>query len=100
MTQARDKVFGMAENQDLESLSSRELHDRAVKLALRHGDVKFLWRLLERIPAAAAVAGNAGESESDMVNVLALLNDYAHAGDGEIAEALRQDYLDYLTARR
>jgi hypothetical protein len=85
----------MAEN--LDTLTSKELHDRAVKHAVRHGDLRFLWRLLEQIPAAEAAAGDAGESEADIVNVAALLHDYAHSGDGAVAEALRPTYLDYLT---
>jgi hypothetical protein len=37
---------------DLDQLSTRELHDRAVRRAEKHLDLKFLWSLLERIPAA------------------------------------------------
>ncbi|MFD0658594.1 hypothetical protein [Thermocatellispora tengchongensis] len=39
---------------ELESLSARELHDRAVRYAVRHGDLGFLWDLLKVIPAAEA----------------------------------------------
>lgn len=88
----------MAVDEELEKLSSKELHDRAVKLAARRGDVKYLWELLTRIPAAEATAGNAGESEVDVMYVLPLLDDYIHAGDGAIAEQLRPFYLDYLLA--
>jgi hypothetical protein len=84
----------MAEN--LDTLTSKELHDRAVKHAVRHGDLKFLWRLLEQIPAAEETAGTPGEGEADIVNLAALLHDYAHSGEGEIADALRPTYLDYL----
>ncbi|WP_280407418.1 hypothetical protein, partial [Nocardia brasiliensis] len=80
----------------LDTLSSKELHDRAVKLAVRHGDVKFLWRLLTSIPAAEAAAGNLGESEADIKYVLPMIDDYIHAGDGEVAEVLRPFYLEYL----
>ncbi|MBF6436834.1 hypothetical protein [Nocardia cyriacigeorgica] len=86
----------MAGTDDLQQLSSKELHDRAVKLAVRRGDIKFLWNLLTRIPAAEATAGKAGESEADITWVLPLIDDYVHAGDGELAEALRPFYLDYL----
>lgn len=86
----------MADDQDLEKLSSKELHDRAVKLAVRHGDVKFLWDLLKSIPAAEAAAGNLGESENDIRYVLPMLDDYVHAGEGDIAEVLRPMYIDYL----
>ncbi|WP_280232236.1 hypothetical protein [Nocardia cyriacigeorgica] len=87
----------MAGNEDLQQLSSKELHDRAVRLAVRRGDIKFLWKLLTRIPAAEATAGQTGESEADIKWVLPLIDDYIHAGDGDLAEALRPFYLDYLT---
>ncbi|NEW42287.1 hypothetical protein GV794_21325 [Nocardia cyriacigeorgica] len=87
----------MAGNEDLQQLSSKELHDRAVRLAVRRGDIKFLWKLLTRIPAAEATAGKSGESEADIKWVLPLIDDYVHAGDGDLAEALRPFYLDYLT---
>ncbi|QIS15493.1 MULTISPECIES: hypothetical protein [Nocardia] len=86
----------MAVNEELDNLSSKELHDRAVRLAARRGDVKYLWQLLTRIPAAEAAAGNLGESEADIKYVLPLLDDYIHAGDGAVAEQLRPFYLDYL----
>ncbi|GAB2724580.1 hypothetical protein [Nocardia thraciensis] len=86
----------MADVQQLEQLSSKELHDRAVKYAVRHGDVRFLWRLLESIPAAEAAVGNVGESEADIKYVLPMLDDYVHSGEGEIAEVLRPMYIEYL----
>ncbi|MFC9893812.1 hypothetical protein ACFVMC_08975 [Nocardia sp. NPDC127579] len=87
----------MAGNEEFENLSSKELHDAAVKLAVRHGDVKFLWQLLTRIPAAAAEAGEQGEAEVDVNNTAALLHDYVHAGEGDLAEQLRPFYLEYLS---
>ncbi|MET8648341.1 MULTISPECIES: hypothetical protein [Nocardia] len=89
----------MSDHEELEKLSSKELHDRAVKLAVRHGDVKFLWRLLTSIPAAEAAAGNVGESEADIKWVVPMIDDYFHAGDGDIADMLRPFYLEYLTGR-
>jgi hypothetical protein len=81
----------------LESLSSRELHDTAVRRALHHGDVKFLWELLRAIPAAEALAGYEGESQEDAVKASALLADAISAGHGAEAEALRPLYIDYLS---
>ncbi|SUE32398.1 Uncharacterised protein [Nocardia farcinica] len=86
----------MAGYEDLEKLSSKELHDRAVKTAVRHGDVRYLWDLLTRIPAAEAAAGNVGESEADIKYVLPLIDDYIHAGDGAVADQLRPFYIQYL----
>ncbi|WP_028477172.1 hypothetical protein [Nocardia sp. CNY236] len=86
----------MPSEQELAALSSKELHDRAIRVAVRRGDVKFLWRLLTSIPAAEAAAGNLGESEADIKFVLPMINDYIHAGDGAVAEVLRPVYLEYL----
>lgn len=82
---------------DLESLTSRELHDKAVHRALHHGDVRFLWELLRAIPAAEASEGDIGESEADATKVSALIADAYGSGEGEIADALRPLYIDYLT---
>ena len=43
--------------EQLEQLSSEELHDRAIKVARHRADVRFFWRLLESLPAAEASAG-------------------------------------------
>jgi len=82
---------------DLEALSSHELHDMAVRRALHHADVKFLWELLRAIPAAEASEGGVGESEADATKVSALLADAVNSGEGEVADALRPLYIDYLT---
>jgi hypothetical protein len=82
---------------ELDALSSRELHDRAVGRALHHADAGFLWRLLRAIPAAEAVEGETTESEADAVKVSALIADAVNSGKGEIADALRPLYIDYLT---
>jgi len=82
---------------DLEALSSHELHDMAVRRALHHADVKFLWELLRAIPAAEAAEGEIGESEADATKVSALLADAVNSGEGEVADALRPVYIDYLT---
>jgi hypothetical protein len=82
---------------DLEALSSHELHDMAVRRALHHADIKFLWELLRAIPAAEASEGEVGESEADATKVSALLADAVNSGEGEVADALRPLYIDYLT---
>lgn len=85
---------------DLEALSSRQLHDMAVHRALRHADVKFLWRLLRAIPAAEAMEGEVRESEADATKVSSLISDALGSGEGEIADALRPLYIDYLTKHK
>jgi hypothetical protein len=82
---------------DLDALSSRELHDMAVRRALHHMDVAFLWRLLRSIPAAEAMEGDVRESEADATQVSALIADALGSGEGEIADELRPLYIDYLT---
>jgi hypothetical protein len=81
---------------ELESLSTQELHDRAIRTAVRRLDVGFLWRLLETIPAAEAAAGHVDEAEVDVLKLSALVNDLLHAGEGDVGEALRPLYVDYL----
>jgi hypothetical protein len=87
----------MAEIEDLDSLSARELHDRAIKLAVHRGDVRFLWRLMSEIPAAKAATGDLERSSSDLLHISSLLSDFALAGDGQVAEELRPFYIDYLS---
>lgn len=81
---------------ELDNLSSQELHDRAVSHATRHLDITFLWRLIRSIPAAEAAAGDIGEAEVDVVSAAQVLNDAIHSGEGDLADALRPLYIDYL----
>jgi hypothetical protein len=82
--------------EDLEKLSTRELHDRAVRRAEKHLDVKFFWSLLEMIPEAKAISGDVGEADFDVVSARGLITDALHSGDGKLAEALRPVFIDYL----
>jgi hypothetical protein len=82
---------------DLEALSSRELHDLAMRRALRHADVAFLWRLLRTIPAAETIEGDVREAGQDLTKMSSLVSDAIDSGEGAIAEALRPLYIDYLT---
>ena len=80
----------------LDALSSKQLHDMAVRRARRHADVKFFWELIRTVPAAEAAAGDLGELENDMQHLSGHLDDVTEAGEGELAELLRPFYLDYL----
>jgi hypothetical protein len=80
----------------LESLTTHELHERAVKRAEKHLDVKFLWSLLKVIPAAEAVSGDTDEAEFDIQNSRGLIHEALHSGDGELGEALRPLFIEYL----
>jgi hypothetical protein len=80
----------------LDDLSTQELHDRAIRRAEKHLDVKFFWSLLKMIPAAEALSGDEGEAEYDMQSSKGLIYDAVHSGEGELGEALRPLFLDYL----
>jgi hypothetical protein len=80
----------------LEQLPTQELHDRAVRRAERHLDVKFFWSLLQSIPAAEAVRGDEAEADFDIQFSKGLIKDALHSGEGELGEALRPLFIDYL----
>jgi len=82
--------------EELDALSSRELHNLAVRRALHHVDVEFFWQLLRAIPAAEASEGHADEAGRDVTHLSVLVDDAIDSGDGDVAEALRPVYLDYL----
>ena len=81
---------------ELDALSTRELHDRSIAVAKRRMDVGFLWRLIEALPVAEAVVGDEQRSKVDVMRPLALINDLFDAGEGDLGEALRPLYVDYL----
>jgi hypothetical protein len=82
--------------ENLEELSTLQLHDRALRRAERHLDVKFFWSLLRAIPAAESLAGDTGEAEYDIQFSKGLISDALHSGDGAVGEALRPLFIDYL----
>jgi hypothetical protein len=92
----------VTEDDQLDQLSTAELHDLAIRRARRHLDIRFFWRLIEVLPVAEAGAGELREAEadvaaeSDVATIAAHLNDVTDAGRGDVAELLRPFYLDYL----
>jgi hypothetical protein len=86
----------MTEHDELEQLSSEELHDRAVSYAKRHFDVKFFWELMRLLPAAEAAAGDLDEAETDVMRLSAHVDDVTDAGQGEVGDLMRPFYLEYL----
>jgi len=86
----------MTSEQELEQLSTHELHDRAVRRAERHLDVRFFWRLMEMVPAAEAASGDVGEADYDIQNAKGVITDAARSGDGALGEAMRPIFIDYL----
>jgi hypothetical protein len=90
--------IGVQSREELDGLSSKELHDRAVRLAEHHLDVGFLWRLVKAIPVAEAATGRLDKSEADVAvgDLVPLLHDLDHSDEGPLADALRPLYIDYL----
>ena len=86
----------MSDDDDLERLSSPELHDLAVSRAKHHLDVRFFWQLMRLLPTAEAAAGQLDEAETDVMKLSAHVDDVAEAGRGEVADMLRPFYLEYL----
>jgi hypothetical protein len=86
----------MAQDDPLERLSSKELHDLAVRRARRHLDVGFFWRLMEVLPAAEMAAGEGARAEQDIDRISGHLDDITDSGEGETADLLRPFYIDYL----
>jgi hypothetical protein len=80
----------------LDQLSSKELHDLAVKRAKRHVDVRFFYDLIKVLPAAEAAAGDVGQAENDVFHLSAHVDDLTDAGEGDTADMLRPFYLEYL----
>jgi hypothetical protein len=86
----------VATREELDRLSSEELHDRATQHALRHANVKFFWDLLRALPAAEASTGDVAEAWTDVQSAYGRLNDLREAGHGDVADALRPLYIEYL----
>jgi hypothetical protein len=86
----------VATREELEELSSHELHDRATRHALRHANVKFFWRLMEALPVAEASVGEFGEAHDDIQSVYGRFDDLYDSGEPAVADALRPLYIDYL----
>jgi hypothetical protein len=88
--------MAMARRDELEALTSKELHDRAVARATKHLDVKFLWNLMKLVPAAEAGAGEEGQADYDVAHWSGQVADTFRDDDGRLSDALRPVYLDYL----
>jgi hypothetical protein len=86
----------MPDDDELDALSASELHDLAVRYALRHLDIAFFIRLMQDLPVAEAASGRFDEAEADAMTLRAHIDDVTDAGEGEVAELLRPVYLDYL----
>jgi len=81
--------------EDLETMTSRDLHDRAIGTAKAEGDLDWLWHLLRSIPTAEDEVGDLENSGMDMPSTVSAINGYTRA-DRDLPGALRSQYVDYL----
>jgi len=83
--------------EELDALPSKELHDRAVRLARHRADVKWMWQLMEAVPEAQVAAGDDERAFEDQWHVFTtLIHDTQHADEGRLADALRPMYIEYI----
>jgi hypothetical protein len=89
----------MVTRDELDAMSTKELHDRAIDVAKHRLDVGFLWDLVKALPVAEEIIGDDERSKVDIMRPLAMLNDLLYdSGEGELGEALRPMYVEYLEA--
>jgi nitrate reductase alpha subunit len=81
---------------ELNQLSSRELHDRAIARAKRHLDARFFWNLLQITPAAQVTAGEPTAAEEDVEHWSMQVVDAVKAEPEDAVDGRRAFYLDYL----
>ena len=84
--------------EELDALSTRELHDRAVKRAEHRLDVKFFWRLIQEGTAAEAAEGSLERSEEDALHWSRQMLDVLRRDEAAL-EVRRPIYLDYLLGK-
>ena len=89
-------IVSRAMPDQLDDLSSHELHDLAVSHAKHHLNVKFFWELLRILPAAEAAAGDLDGANADIQTLHAHIDDVTESGEGQVADSLRPFYLEYL----
>ena len=85
----------MIASDDLETLTSRQLHERAIDLAKAGGDLDWLWHLLGSIPSAEGQLGELDDSGLDVASVISAINARIRV-DLAAQEILRPQYVGYL----
>jgi hypothetical protein len=81
--------------EDLETMTSRDLHDRAIGTAKAERDLDWLWHLLRSIRAAEGQVGDLGDSGMDIASTVSAVNGYTRA-DRDLHDTLRPQYVEYL----
>jgi hypothetical protein len=81
--------------EDLEPMSSSDLHDRAIGTAKAGRDLDWLWHLLRSIPATEGDVGDLEDSGMDVASTVSAINGYTRA-DRDLDDTLRSQYIEYL----
>jgi hypothetical protein len=84
--------------EELDALSSRELHDRAVKRAEHRLDISFFWRLIQEGTAAEAAEGSLERGEEETAHWSRQMLDVLRHDEAAL-EARRPIYIDYLLGK-
>ena len=90
----------MTDLDNLDALSSRQLHDLAVHRALRHLDVPSCGSCCARSRPARRPPVILTPRGWDAIKLSSLISDAFESGEGDVADSLRPLYLDYLTKHR
>lgn len=85
----------MTRFEDLDRLTSRELHDRAFRHAEHHLDVRFFWDLIEEIPVAEMAEGDDATAAGDIRSPSEQVT-HAVSESPALMDSLRPVYIDYL----
>ena len=88
----------MTTQEDLDAMPTQELHDLALDVAKRRIDgVAFVWDLIKALPVAEEIVDDDQRSKIDIMRPTAMLNDLLYdSGRGDLGEALRPMYIEYL----
>ncbi len=90
----------MPTRDDLDRMSTKQLHDIAIETARKHFDYGFLWKLVKALPVAEEMTGDDERAKTDILRPIALINDFLYdAGEGALGDALRPMYLEYLESK-
>jgi hypothetical protein len=82
--------------EELDTLSSQELHDRAVHRAKRHLDVRFFWDLMQIAPAAEIAEGDPEQAETEVLHWSVQVGDALKRDPEGMTDGRREYYIDYL----
>ncbi|MGH2766230.1 MAG: hypothetical protein ACRDKA_10005 [Actinomycetota bacterium] len=86
----------MSTFEELDKLSTKDLRDRAFRVARHRLDVGFFWGLVEYAPVAEAIGGHTRHAQADVLSLSATVEDAIDSGENEVEDALRPIYIDYL----